>query len=103
MYIVSRQSLYLLDPPSAHKPSLFFGKPGFEPPTACLLGRRLNHGLGGPVGGYIHVILVHPTPLQWHIGMNAMLMGAFPSALQSFLPLSVVKNDNYDSYISNDN
>jgi len=34
MYIVSRQSLYLLDPPSAHKPSS--EKPGFEPPTACL-------------------------------------------------------------------
>ena len=34
IYLVSRQSLYLHDPPSAHKPSS--GKPGFEPPTACL-------------------------------------------------------------------
>ena len=35
MYIVSRQSLYLLDPPSAHKPSS--EKPGFEPPTVYFL------------------------------------------------------------------
>ena len=35
MYIVCRQSLALLDPPSAHKPS--FGNPGFEPPTGHFL------------------------------------------------------------------
>ena len=51
IYIVSRQSLYLLDPPSAHKPSS--EKPGLELPTACLRGRRLNHRLGGPVGGSV--------------------------------------------------
>jgi len=45
IYIVSRQSLYLLDPPSAHIPSS--EKPGIELPTDCL---SLNHRLGGPVG-----------------------------------------------------
>ena len=35
IYTVSRQSLYLLDPPSAHKPSS--EKPGSEPPTACFV------------------------------------------------------------------
>ena len=35
MYIVSRQSQHLLDPPSAHKPSS--EKPGFEPPTVYSL------------------------------------------------------------------
>ena len=33
-YRLSRQSLYLFDPPTAHKPSS--EKAGFEPPTACL-------------------------------------------------------------------
>ena len=47
--IVSRQSLYLLDPPSTRKPSS--EKPRLEMPTDCLRGRRLNHRLGGPVGG----------------------------------------------------
>ncbi len=47
-YIVSRQSLYLLDPPSAHIPSS--EKPGIELPTDCLRGSRLNHRLDGPVG-----------------------------------------------------
>ena len=48
IYIVSRQSLYLLDPPSAHIPSS--ETPGVELPTDCLRGSRLNHRLGGPVG-----------------------------------------------------
>ena len=39
-YIVSKQSLYLLDPPSAHIPS--FEKPGIELPTDCLRGSRLK-------------------------------------------------------------
>jgi len=44
-YKVSRQSLYLLDPPSAHIPSS--EKPGIELPIDCLRGSRLNHRLGG--------------------------------------------------------
>ena len=41
MYLVSRQSLYLL-----------------EPPTNCLKGSRLNHRLGGPVE-YVPWIMIH--------------------------------------------
>ncbi len=54
-YIVSRQSLYLLDPPSAYIPSS--EEPGIELPTDCLRGSRLNHRLGGPVGDSM--------PVQW--------------------------------------
>ena len=58
MYIVCRQSLDLLELPSAHK--LSFEKPGFEPPTPdrrFFEGRRLNHRLRGPVGGIAEGIL----------------------------------------------
>jgi len=58
IYIVSRQSLYLLDPPSAHIPSS--EKPGNELPTDCSRGSRLNHRLGGPVGNLM--------PTQHHQG-----------------------------------
>ena len=43
-FTVSRQSLYLLDPPSAHIPSS--EQPGIELPTDCSRGSRLNHRLG---------------------------------------------------------
>jgi len=67
IYIVSRQSLYLLDPPSAHIPSS--EKPGVELPTDCLRGSRFNHRLGGPVGVMCHICMADQT-LEQHRRMS---------------------------------
>ncbi len=62
IYIVSRQSLYLLYPPSGHTPSS--EQPGIELPTDCLRGSLLNHRLGGPVGDDTTYVGVLPC-IDW--------------------------------------